>query len=158
MKIPKNLGFEPVHPKNVLLASVVHGISCLLKFLRLPFPYTVIQNFVFPLRSIPEDNFYGSFECKNFTRNFGFSNRNYGFSNRNYGFSNQNFGFSNRNFGFSNRNFGFSNYNFAFSNRNFRFFEPKLQVFRTETSGFLNRNFVFLTRNFVFLKTEVSCF
>jgi hypothetical protein len=26
---PKNLGFEPVHPKNVLLASVVHGISCL---------------------------------------------------------------------------------------------------------------------------------
>jgi hypothetical protein len=31
MKKPKNLGFEPVHPKNVLLASVVHGISCLLK-------------------------------------------------------------------------------------------------------------------------------
>jgi hypothetical protein len=30
MKKPKNLGFEPVHPKNVLLASVVHGISCLL--------------------------------------------------------------------------------------------------------------------------------
>jgi hypothetical protein len=29
MKKPKNLGFEPVHPKNVLLASVVHGISCL---------------------------------------------------------------------------------------------------------------------------------
>jgi hypothetical protein len=25
----KNLEFEPVHPKNVLLASVVHGISCL---------------------------------------------------------------------------------------------------------------------------------
>jgi hypothetical protein len=29
MKKPKNLRFEPVHPKNVLLASVVHGISCL---------------------------------------------------------------------------------------------------------------------------------
>jgi hypothetical protein len=25
MKKPKNLEFEPVHPKNVLLASVVHG-------------------------------------------------------------------------------------------------------------------------------------
>jgi hypothetical protein len=24
-----NLEFEPVYPKNVLLASVVHGISCL---------------------------------------------------------------------------------------------------------------------------------
>jgi hypothetical protein len=30
MKKLKNLEFEPVHPKNVLLASVVHGISCLL--------------------------------------------------------------------------------------------------------------------------------
>jgi hypothetical protein len=29
MKKPKDLEFEPVHPKNVLLASVVHGISCL---------------------------------------------------------------------------------------------------------------------------------
>jgi hypothetical protein len=29
MKKPKNLGFEPVHPKTVLFASVVHGISCL---------------------------------------------------------------------------------------------------------------------------------
>jgi hypothetical protein len=29
MKKSKNLGFEPVYPKNVLLASVVHGISCL---------------------------------------------------------------------------------------------------------------------------------
>jgi hypothetical protein len=29
MKKPKNLGFEPVHPKNVLLASVVHKISYL---------------------------------------------------------------------------------------------------------------------------------
>jgi hypothetical protein len=29
MKTPKNLVFEPVHLKNVLLASVVHGISCL---------------------------------------------------------------------------------------------------------------------------------
>jgi hypothetical protein len=29
MKKPKNFGFEPVsYPKNVLLASVVHGISC----------------------------------------------------------------------------------------------------------------------------------
>jgi hypothetical protein len=25
MKIPKNLEFEPLHPKNVLLNSVVHG-------------------------------------------------------------------------------------------------------------------------------------
>jgi hypothetical protein len=32
MKKPKNLKFEPVHPKNVLLASVVHGISCLFMF------------------------------------------------------------------------------------------------------------------------------
>jgi hypothetical protein len=29
MKKPKNLEFEPLHPKNVLLTSVVHGISCL---------------------------------------------------------------------------------------------------------------------------------
>jgi hypothetical protein len=29
MKKPKNLEFEPVHSKNVLLASVIHGISCL---------------------------------------------------------------------------------------------------------------------------------
>jgi hypothetical protein len=33
MKKPKDLEFEPVHPKNVLLASVVHGISCLLLFI-----------------------------------------------------------------------------------------------------------------------------
>jgi hypothetical protein len=30
MKKLKDLEFEPVHPKNVLIASVVHGISCLL--------------------------------------------------------------------------------------------------------------------------------
>jgi hypothetical protein len=36
MKKLKNLEFEPVHPKNVLLASVVHGISCLSCFLFLP--------------------------------------------------------------------------------------------------------------------------
>jgi hypothetical protein len=29
MKKPKNIEFEPVHPKNVLLASVEHGILCL---------------------------------------------------------------------------------------------------------------------------------
>jgi hypothetical protein len=29
MKKPKDLEFEPVHPKNLLLASVVRGISCL---------------------------------------------------------------------------------------------------------------------------------
>jgi hypothetical protein len=28
MNNPKNLEFEPMHPKNVLIASVVHGISC----------------------------------------------------------------------------------------------------------------------------------
>jgi succinate dehydrogenase/fumarate reductase cytochrome b subunit len=33
MKKPKNLGFEPVHPKNVLFASVVHGISCLFTYI-----------------------------------------------------------------------------------------------------------------------------
>jgi hypothetical protein len=27
-KKPKDLEFEPLHPKNVLLASVAHGISC----------------------------------------------------------------------------------------------------------------------------------
>jgi hypothetical protein len=32
MKKPKNLEFEPLHPKNVLLASVVHGISYLFGF------------------------------------------------------------------------------------------------------------------------------
>jgi hypothetical protein len=32
MKKPKNLEFEPLYPKNVLLASVVHGISCLFAF------------------------------------------------------------------------------------------------------------------------------
>jgi hypothetical protein len=31
MKKTKNLEFEPVHPKNVRLASVTHGISCLLE-------------------------------------------------------------------------------------------------------------------------------
>jgi hypothetical protein len=36
MKKPKDLEFEPVHPKNVLLASVVHGISCLLCHFYLP--------------------------------------------------------------------------------------------------------------------------
>jgi hypothetical protein len=30
MKKPRDLEFEPLHPKNVLLASVVHGISFLL--------------------------------------------------------------------------------------------------------------------------------
>jgi hypothetical protein len=30
MKKHWNLEFESLHPKNVLLASVVHGISCLL--------------------------------------------------------------------------------------------------------------------------------
>jgi hypothetical protein len=34
MKKPKNLEFEPLHPENVLIASVVHGISGLLKILR----------------------------------------------------------------------------------------------------------------------------
>jgi hypothetical protein len=29
MKKPKNLEFEPLRSKNVLLASVAHGISCL---------------------------------------------------------------------------------------------------------------------------------
>jgi hypothetical protein len=33
MKKTKDLEFEPVHPKNVLLAAVVHGISCLFKYL-----------------------------------------------------------------------------------------------------------------------------
>jgi hypothetical protein len=33
MKKTKNLEFEPLHPKNVLLASVVHGISCLFFFI-----------------------------------------------------------------------------------------------------------------------------
>jgi hypothetical protein len=33
MKKPKNLEFELLHPKNVLLASVVHGISCLFTIL-----------------------------------------------------------------------------------------------------------------------------
>jgi hypothetical protein len=41
MKKPKKLGFEPVPLKNVLLASVVHGISCLLKvFIILSMRYT----------------------------------------------------------------------------------------------------------------------
>jgi hypothetical protein len=38
MKKHKDLEFEPVHPKNVLLASVVHGISCLLKLNKSKFP------------------------------------------------------------------------------------------------------------------------
>jgi hypothetical protein len=33
MKKLNNLEFEPLHPINVLLASVVHGISCLFNFL-----------------------------------------------------------------------------------------------------------------------------
>jgi predicted membrane channel-forming protein YqfA (hemolysin III family) len=39
MKKPKDLEFEPVHPKNVLLASVVHGISCLFVIFFLRFFY-----------------------------------------------------------------------------------------------------------------------
>jgi hypothetical protein len=35
IKKPKDLEFEPVHPKNVLLASVVHGISCLFVYVRI---------------------------------------------------------------------------------------------------------------------------
>jgi hypothetical protein len=31
MKKLENLEFEPLHPKNVRLASVAHGISCLFK-------------------------------------------------------------------------------------------------------------------------------
>jgi hypothetical protein len=34
MKKTKNLEFEPVHPKNVLLVSVVHGISCLFSLIK----------------------------------------------------------------------------------------------------------------------------
>jgi hypothetical protein len=37
MKKPKDLEFEPVDPKNVLLASVLHGISC--------FFYVLIEDF-----------------------------------------------------------------------------------------------------------------
>jgi hypothetical protein len=48
MKNPKNLGFEPVHPKNVLLASVVHGISCL-------FSFTFFSDFYKILKLIPEE-------------------------------------------------------------------------------------------------------
>jgi hypothetical protein len=44
MKKPKNLGFEPVHPKNVLLASVVHGISCLFWFLTIYRAAEIVQN------------------------------------------------------------------------------------------------------------------
>jgi hypothetical protein len=33
MKKPKNLEFEPLYPKNVLLASVVHRISCLFSYI-----------------------------------------------------------------------------------------------------------------------------
>jgi hypothetical protein len=29
IKKTKNLEVEPLHPKNMLLASVVHGVSCL---------------------------------------------------------------------------------------------------------------------------------
>jgi hypothetical protein len=32
IKNHKNLEFEPVYPKNVLFASVVHGISCFIWF------------------------------------------------------------------------------------------------------------------------------
>jgi hypothetical protein len=32
MRKPKNPEFEPLHPKNVLFASLLHGISCLLNF------------------------------------------------------------------------------------------------------------------------------
>jgi hypothetical protein len=44
MKKPKFLGFEPVHPKNVLLASVAHGISYLLVFLALALSSTISPN------------------------------------------------------------------------------------------------------------------
>jgi hypothetical protein len=34
MKQTKKIEFEPVHPKNVLLASVAHGIFCLFFLVR----------------------------------------------------------------------------------------------------------------------------
>jgi hypothetical protein len=34
MKKTNNLEFEPLHPKNMLLASVAHGISCLFQILK----------------------------------------------------------------------------------------------------------------------------
>jgi hypothetical protein len=37
MKKPKDLEFELMHPKIVLLASVVHGISCLFFLTRCAF-------------------------------------------------------------------------------------------------------------------------
>jgi hypothetical protein len=43
MKKPKNLEFEPQHPKNVLLASVVRGISCLLGLKR-PFHISYVES------------------------------------------------------------------------------------------------------------------
>jgi hypothetical protein len=62
-------------------------------------------------RSISEDNFYGSFEFKNFIRNFGFSYRIFGFSNR----------------------------NFEFFEPKLRVFQPKLRVFENQSFVFLNK-------------------
>jgi hypothetical protein len=45
MKKLKNLEFEPVHPKNVLLASVVHGISCLFSIPWGRFTEEVLEDF-----------------------------------------------------------------------------------------------------------------
>jgi hypothetical protein len=90
--------------------------------------YTVIQNFGFPL-----DNFYGSFEFKKFTQNFGFSNRN---------------------FGFFNRNFVFFELKFRVFEPKHRVFSPKIRVFRTEISGFWTETSCFWS--FVFLNQSCS--
>jgi hypothetical protein len=59
MKKPKNLEFEPGHPKNVLLASVVHGISCLFRFvfgtIKTSFEINFYKNLETPiLRYVPK--------------------------------------------------------------------------------------------------------
>jgi hypothetical protein len=53
MKKPKNINlkFEPVHPKNVFLASVVHGITCLLGFF--------IISMKFPIDRVPSCLLFG---------------------------------------------------------------------------------------------------
>jgi hypothetical protein len=67
MKKPKNLGFEPVHPKNVLLASVVHGIFFLyfvLILLGVGNPHRYLQ---FGIVAIKTSNFLPEFGTGRYT-------------------------------------------------------------------------------------------
>jgi hypothetical protein len=56
MKKPKNLEFEPLHPKNVLLASVVHGISRLFTKTEYTVCLNIVQSMIYIFLGEIEDS------------------------------------------------------------------------------------------------------